>query len=122
MDWNEAKNLNSGWDSSIIGDKVVGVTFAAGYPHNLIQLKSQLEKNGPLKAVLHRSPENQYDKNACEVWVDGKMIGHLSKELAATVAPRLDLDANYEMNITSIGFANEDPTKPGAGFQLRFTL
>lgn len=94
---------------------VVGVTFVDGYPKSLISLASKV----PVSAVIKRNPNNRYDSNACEVWVEGKMIGHLAKDVAAELAPQLDSGVEYEMTIRSIGFANGDMTKPGASYWIK---
>jgi hypothetical protein len=41
-------------------------------------------------ATLVREPSNSYDENAVRVESDGRLLGHLAKELAAEWAPRLD--------------------------------
>lgn len=48
-----------------------------------------------------------------------QMIGHLAKELAAELAPQLDSGVEFDIQIVSIGFANNDPSKPGASFHIR---
>lgn len=118
MDWNEAALIKN--DPGTYRGTVVGVSFVPGYPQNLQALKKTVDVNGPLGAVIKRAPENQYDSNACEVWVDGQIfIGHLSRDLAAEIAPKLDSGSVAAMWITSIGYANNDQSKPGAGFYLK---
>lgn len=63
--------------------KVVGVTF-----DGIQNILPRLHAGMPLKLV--REPNNQYDKNAVAVWCNGQKIGHLSRDLAADIAPLID--------------------------------
>jgi hypothetical protein len=46
-----------------------------------------------------RAPDNQYDANAIELWWQGQMIGHIAKEIAADLAPKLD-DNTLQLAVT----------------------
>lgn len=121
MDWDdlgtwEDEEIGPEEQTHIFRGKVVGVSFAKGYPDTLKYLHDNW--NGPIRAQIKRNPDNPYDTNACEVWIGEVFIGHIARDLAAVIAPLLDMEVPYELNITSIGFAKNDPEKPGAGFQL----
>lgn len=103
--------------------KVVGVTFVSTYPNNLFEIQKKLLES-PLEwipAAIRRNPNNEYDRNACEVLCNGRMIGHLPKETAAIVAPLLDAGRGYDFHITHVGVSPDQPDKPGANFQLEIT-
>lgn len=117
--WRDGKQLVD--DPNVIKNNVVGVTFIDGYPANLIRLLAVLAETGSIRAHVRRNPDNKYDSNACEVWVDESMIGHLDKETAAKVAPKLDSGSECEISIVSIGFANGNTSKPGASYHLKLT-
>ena len=38
------------------------------------------------KITLKRNPNNEYDKNAIEIWVGFKMIGYVQKHIAESLA------------------------------------
>lgn len=63
--------------------KVVGVTF-----DGIQSILPRLHAGMPLRLI--REPDNRYDRNAVAVWCNGKKIGHLSRELAADIAPLMD--------------------------------
>lgn len=101
--------------------KVVGVTFTPHYPHNLLQLRDvadTAEAQGErLRALLVRNPANQYDANAVEVHVpamgDLAMIGHIPRDVAARLAPRMDAGDRF---IAEVGQVRIDPAhldRPG---------
>lgn len=101
--------------------KVVGVTFVAGYPNNLLllgEVAAAAEQRGErLAVVLVRNPANPHDANAIEVHVpalgDMAMIGHLARDVAARLAPRLDAGDRY---VTEVSWVRIDPThldRPG---------
>ena len=70
--------------------KVVGVTFAAGYPNNLLRLAdvaAQAAESGErLNVQLIRRPDNPYDRNAIENHVPalGAPIGHVDRAAFGT--------------------------------------
>lgn len=56
------------------------------------------------RIVLVRAPDNQNDANAIEVWWRNSVrLGHLPRELAAEVAPRLDAGAPCRAYVLSPG-------------------
>ena len=91
--------------------KVVGVSFVHGYPdnlHNLAAVQERAESSGePLAVVLVRNPDNEYDPNAIEVHVPALgekwgFIGHLSRPIAARVAPEMDHGVLWGAEIVSV--------------------
>lgn len=59
-----------------------------------------LARVDPADAVtLQRQPENPYDPNAVAVLWQGKDIGFLLREDAATIAPALDEDRPYTAQV-----------------------
>jgi hypothetical protein len=115
MNWNELEDLERKADNRIWGT-VAGVSFVPGYPNNLLQFAETIYK-GEGSATIKRNPANKYDSNACEIWLfDKHFIGHVPKDIAAEIAPKMDAGKKYTIKITSLGFAKGDPSKPGAGF------
>ncbi|MEK6788484.1 MAG: HIRAN domain-containing protein [Pseudomonadota bacterium] len=47
-------------------------------------------------AVIQHEPENRYDRNACAVYIDGKIIGYLPKDFAKRVAKRLHQKGHHD--------------------------
>lgn len=96
---------------------VAGVTFAPGYPQNLLALLGPLE-DGPIVASLTREPDNEFDPCAVRVDVGGEPIGHLSRPLAARMAADLDADASSWTAVLSTVLINPGhPDRPGAEIQ-----
>jgi len=119
MKWNQIQEHVQP-DPNLHRGTVAGVTFIKGYPENLRLIQQALSYNPEGVCVsLTRNPDNKYDTNAVEFRVDGQMIGHVPKQLAAELAPLLDSGSEVETRITSIGGANNDPTKLGVGFSVR---
>lgn len=108
--------------------KVVGVSFVPAYPDNLFALDRaavEAEMSGePLVAVLHRNPENQYDENAIEVHVpalgeEWGFIGHLTRPIAARLAPDLDGGATWCAAVESVLINPDHLDRPGISIQCR---
>jgi len=128
--------------------RVVGVTFCDGYPDNLIRLRDVAEERygtgddnsrwaaidawdgdgdllgEPIPVRLIRNPENEYDENAIEVHVPvlgryGTMIGHVPRELAARLAPRMDGGMEFTTVIKAVYVDPEHTDRPG--IELRLT-
>lgn len=61
-------------------------------------------------AFLERDPDNQYDDNAVRVLTEGDrdFIGFVPREMAATIAPLLDVGYLYGCSVISSG--NLKPT------------
>lgn len=111
--------------------KVVGVTFVPGYPQNLYRLQEIAAENylsapasfgnnpSPegLPAVLIRNPDNPHDGNAIEVHVPAlgrdAMIGHVPRDLAARLAPKMDDGEEWQAEIVAVLVSPENPRNPG---------
>lgn len=101
--------------------KVVGVTFVEGYPNNLLHLRDvamQAEAAGERLAVLLiRNPANQYDANAVEVHVPAlgsmAMIGHVPREQAAALAPRIDAGERFLAEVSWCRIDPDHTDRPG---------
>jgi hypothetical protein len=71
----------------------------------------------PLVAILHRNPHNEYDANAIEVHVPALtghgMIGHLTRPIAARIAPEMDAGTKWMAHIESVLIDPDHPDRPG---------
>lgn len=100
---------------------VVGVTFVATYPYNLLALRDvsmDAEQRGErLAVVLVRNPANPYDANAVEVHVPAlgemAMIGHVSAENAARLAPLMDQGITFRAEIAGARIHPDHTDRPG---------
>lgn len=87
---------------------VVGVTFVAEYPHNLLALRDVAEeaeaRGERLRALLIRNPDNAHDANAVEVHIpvlgSAGMIGHISRDNAARLAPLMDSGVQFAAEVS----------------------
>ena len=109
--------------------KVVGVTFAAGYPLNLHALAAVASSTTgtalaePLTAILIRNPNNPHDHNAIEVHVPAlgtnAMIGHLpAKNVAERLAPLLDTGETWQAHIVSVLIDPAHEDRPGISVEI----
>jgi hypothetical protein len=105
---------------------VVGVTFTPDYPHNLLLLRDLDEERAgdePLPVVLIRNPANEHDPNAVEVHVPALgvqgMIGHLSRENAAKIAPLLDEGALFSCYLNWVRVAVDHVERPGVDISIQ---
>jgi hypothetical protein len=99
---------------------VVGVTFVPAYPanlHRLAEVHDDLTRGEPLSVVLRRNPVNPHDANAIEVHVpalgDLAMIGHVPRDVAARLAPKLDAGATYETWVADVRINPKHMDRPG---------
>lgn len=76
------------------GVRVVGVSFIDGYPGNLqyLALRHDLDR---AKITLQHNPGNLYDENAIEVYITGRMVGHLPRGAAKVVARQISKVVAY---------------------------
>lgn len=111
-----------------ITSKVVGVTYAPGYPDTILRLHDAWTireihegRTEPLAAVLIRNPQNEHDGNAIEVHVPalGQMIGHVWKIEAAYLAPRIDAGEVWAAQIVKARINPEHPDRPGIELSIR---
>lgn len=108
--------------------KVVGVSFTAGYPDNLYALDEAwthrlLDADEPLPVILVRNPENEYDANAIEVHVpslgeEWGMIGHLTRPIAARMAPEMDAGGRFVAEVVSVLIDPDHPDRPGISIHV----
>lgn len=88
-----------------------------------------VEKHGyfmppePLPAVLVRNPHNQYDENAIEVHVPalGELgfIGHLTRPIAARLAPEMDAGAKWDAEVESVLVDPDHMDRPGISINCK---
>lgn len=102
--------------------KVVGVSFVPAHPDNLYALDQAqheaLQSGEPLVVVLVRNPDNAYDSNAIEVHVPAlgerwAMIGHLTRPIAARLAPEIDSGVEWAAGVESVLIHPERLDNPG---------
>ena len=78
--------------------KVAGVTFEGRqrYIRNML-------RNNSTKITLRRDRNNPYDSNAVAVINEyGEQIGFLSRQVASSVAPRMDMGIRYQAMVSAI--------------------
>lgn len=96
---------------------VVGLTFVEGYPRNILSvgdLHRDPSRGGDIIVQLVRNPGNKYDSNAIEVRLDNRMLGHLPKEVAARIAPKIDSgEVKYLATIYQVRISPDNPNQPG---------
>jgi hypothetical protein len=100
---------------------VVGVTFAKGYPDNLLRLaelqRGRRQGDEPLAVILVRNPANEHDANAVEIHVpalgEGAMIGHVSRDNAARLAPLMDDGIAFEAWVAQTRIDPQHLDRPG---------
>ena len=105
---------------------VVGVSFTPDYPHNLHLLRDlddERNQDEPLTVVLVRNPANEHDPNAVEVHVPALgvqgMIGHLSRENAAKIAPLMDEGTQFACYLNWVRVAHDHLDRPGVDISVR---
>ena len=104
--------------------RVVGVTFAPGYPENLHRLHTLTQQTWQAResvaVVLRRNPANKHDTNAIEVHVPalGDMVGHVPADLAARLAPLLDDGVRFHVEIWSVAVDPANPDRPGVSIAI----
>lgn len=108
--------------------RVVGVSFVDPDNSKRRTLRGLCEERGlvnpgdrdmpeSLAVVIRRNPENRFDANACEVHVpaigeDG-MIGHLPRDVAASLARFVDNGGKVGAALTGIFIAHHAPDNYG---------
>lgn len=105
---------------------VVGVTFVPAYPNNLLLLgevaAEAAARKEALTVALRRNLENPYDANATEVHIpalgDMAMIGHLSREIAARIAPRLDAGDQFLAEVYWVRIDPDHLDRPGIDISI----
>lgn len=98
---------------------VVGVTFVEDYPTNLHRLSIvHSHRRSDIDVELRRDPDNKYDANAVQVRYLGYMVGHLSREVAARIAPLLDSGKEIRATVFQVRISPENPNNPGLDILL----
>lgn len=103
--------------------RVVGVSFVPDYPANLyLLIEARQELMGDVPVRLVRNPDNKFDSNAVEVRWGSEMLGHLSRDVAARVAPLLDNGADYDASVYQVLVNPENPEHPGLDILVDWSL
>lgn len=108
--------------------KVVGLTYAPGYPHNLHTLAALRGSSEEPRIILRHNPENPFDTNAVEVRAqepggDFVLLGHLPRAVAPRVAAGLDDGQGWEVTGYEVLEDPRHPNKPGLSIKVqRFTF
>jgi hypothetical protein len=104
--------------------RAAGVTFADGYPGNLLQVRDLVEQadasGEALPVILRRNPDNPYDANAVEIHVPalGAMVGHLPKNVAAKLAPALDSGLRFHTSVFAVAVDPAHLDRPGLEIRI----
>ncbi len=106
--------------------KVVGVSFAAGYPGNLRALHKlatgDVEELRPT-LILRHDPENPHDNNAVQVLAvrpaGNRMLGHLPRAVAPRIAGELDAGKDWRVIGYEVLEDPRHPDKPGLSINAR---
>ncbi len=89
---------------------MVGVSFHPDYPESL----HRLEHGGPRReGSLIRERDNEHDPNAIAVLIEGSVVGHLPRLVAARYAPEIDSGARYRVTDYAVQVNWEHPDRPG---------
>ena len=104
---------------------VVGVSFVPFWPENLLALEESwlnADVNG-LRVIIVRNPSNPYDSNACEVHIpalgeDMAMVGHITKSMAARLAPELDNGTIWQGAVAGLRIHPDHLDHPGLDIRL----
>lgn len=114
-DWKNVRDLmNSRIPEGMEVVPVVGVSFIEDYPTNLHRLAiAHTHRKEDIKIGLTRNPDNPFDGNAVEVRYMGHMVGHLSREVAARIAPRMDKGEEIKAYVFLVRISPENPSNPG---------
>jgi hypothetical protein len=103
----------------VLSARVVGVTFAEGYPNTVARIADLTAGGETVPGKLMRDPNNPHDPNAVKVVcvAAGGHIGHLPRNVAAQLAPVLDRGTEYAVLVESVEHPNH-PTNPGIQVRL----
>lgn len=120
-DWNDVRKfMETGEEISPIPEgcvlyPVVGLSFMEDYPKNILALKDL----GEVNVKLIRNPNNEYDANAIQVHSTNGMLGHLPKEVAAQLAPKMDAGTVYIASVYQVRISPDNPKQPGLDILLK---
>lgn len=94
---------------------VVGVSFEADYPVNLLRLRRQKADGVAWELELRREPGNTFDPNAVAVVVaaDGSALGHVPAGLAGRLGPAIDAGQRFVITGWDVTLTKAHPDRPG---------
>jgi hypothetical protein len=103
----------------VLLSRVVGVTFADGYPLTVQRIVDCMADGTGVHGQLVRDPANPHDPNAIRVIcvAAGGHIGHVPRSVAARLAPCLDAGISYDVEILDVRHPNH-PDNPGIEARL----
>lgn len=90
--------------------KVVGLSFQPGYPATVLDQYPDFPDGDP---HLVRESTNKYDENAVAVYHFSNQLGHLPKELAATIGPEMDQGISWKVKSAFVKVHFGDLSRPG---------
>lgn len=91
--------------------KVVGVSFQSGYPKTFHKWAA-LPKGRLPSCKLKREPDNPHDPNAVAVVVGRVRVGHLPRDVASWVAPRMDAGEMFAATVETVDVYPDKPHSP----------
>ena len=93
----EPANVEAGWEEAGEWRRSWGcplnVVREGFHQEHLVAMCGPPRKQGyliPVAATLIREPENQHDRNAVRVEVDGRLVGYVRRDMASSVGPWMD--------------------------------
>lgn len=95
-----------------------GVTFAPGYPRNLVDLQRRCWIDGPVDLELVRDLDNAEDLNATSIRLEGRHLGWVPRDFAAFIAPQIDAGAEWCAQAVYVAVDLDHKAKPGLEVQL----
>lgn len=103
---------------------VVGVSFTPSYPANIHALAQAVSAVAVVPIDLRRNPANPHDPNAVEVHCPAlpdalTMIGHVSRENAARLAPLMDAGIQFVAEVYAVRIDPLHPERPGVDIAIR---
>lgn len=93
--------------------RIAGVSRAEGYPRNLLDLVERIDHDEAVRAELVRDLDNAHDLNATAVRVEGRHLGHLPADVAATWAPIIDAGELVQVWLVRVAVNLDHRDKPG---------
>lgn len=116
INWNDVREGGTGLGipDGMTTIRIVGVSFVPAYPDNLLELqKTHAARIEWIPLVMTRNPENPYDSNAIEVRYNGEMLGHIPKDLAAVISPKMASGDIFTAAVFAVLISPENPRNPG---------
>ena len=99
---------------------VVGVSFEADYPANLLRLARHQAHGVVWELELRREPANPYDANAVAVVVaaDASALGHVPAGLAGRLGPAMDAGQRFAVTGWEVLITEAHPDRPGLSLRV----